>query len=56
MQNIILLGIDTSLLNSLPLLRNLCVCEILDLRNILVVGDMARLASLLSKKPFLFGT
>ena len=34
MQNIILLGIDISLNNLLPLLRNLCVCEILNLRNI----------------------
>ena len=40
MQNIILFNIDISLDNRLTLWRNLCVCEILDLRNILVVGDM----------------
>ena len=56
MQNIILLGIDISLDNWVPLLRNFCVCEILDFRNILVVVDMAYPASLLFKELFLFGT
>ena len=41
MQNIILFCIDISFIKWITLLRNLCVCEILDLRNILVVGDMA---------------
>ena len=41
MQNIILFSIDISLYNLLTLLGLLSVYEILDLRNIMVVGDMA---------------
>ena len=40
-QTVILFGIDISLDNQLTLLKNLCACEILDLRNILVMGYMA---------------
>ena len=41
MLNIILLSIDISLDNLLTLLGLLSVYKILDLRNIMVVGDMA---------------
>ena len=41
MQNIILFNIDISLDDLLIFFGRLSVCEILDLRNMMVVGDMA---------------
>ena len=52
MQNIILFGIDISLDNSLTSLGLLSVYQILDLKNIMIMGDMARSAALFSRKHF----
>ena len=41
MKNIILISIDSSLDNFLTLLGLLSACEILDLRKIMIVVDMA---------------
>ena len=52
MCNIILFSIDISLNNLLTLLGLHSVYEILDLRNIMVVGDMAKSTPLFSRNHF----